>query len=106
MNKENHHEYTLLAIELYEKYKKKPLVLPNASSFLPQGAWDEDKYNVFTFDLQRIMNWHFYNNKNSISNRIIPAQRISEKRVHKLTRKVLKEKKRYWNSRDKIEKKG
>ena len=106
MNKENHHEYTLLAIELYEKFNKMSCVPQNTFLPLAQGVWDEDEYHVFTLDLQRLMNWHFYNNKNRIFNsKLVPGERTSENRVHELTRKVLKEKQRYTNSLDESEKK-
>lgn len=99
MNKENHFEYTMQAIKLYEKFIVKTFLSENNSLLIAQGAWDEDEYNLLTLDFQRPMNWHFYNNGNKIiNNKLIPGVRTSEARVHRLIEKALKEKKRFIKS--------
>ncbi len=100
MNKENHFEYTTIAVGLYETLNNIISMPEGTAQCLAQGSWDEDEYQVITLDLQRLLNWHFYNNQGRIKNKIAPGVRTSEDRVEKLIGKIEKEKKRYRNSPD------
>ena len=95
MNSLNHYEYTELAVEIYQQYTKNKIKSKIFGSNLSQGSLDEDKFNPFVLNFQRILNWHFFNNKNSISNTRFPGIRTSEKRVDRLIEKVIRSKTKY-----------
>ena len=96
MHNVNHREYTALAVDIYREYSKHHIESKIFKSALSQGAYDEDGFNPLELDMQRMFNWHFYNNQNSIGdNPLFPGSRTSEKRVNILISKIIKAKQRY-----------
>ena len=90
MNKPNHIDSSELAFSLFLEMRGVARPLVEMCTYLGVSSASEDDVS-FSSKLQRPFNWHFYNNKKSITNSDwIPGNRTSEKRFNTLLEKLEK----------------
>lgn len=82
MHPANHEDYTKVALDIFQQYLESGPVSQNVIEALCDASGSEDDP-----ELQRGLNWHFYNNGGRIRNNpLIPGTRTSENRVKNLAK--------------------
>lgn len=88
MKVENHKNYTLAAVQIFEQYRNCKVGSERIAAALAESSEKEDN----PLEMQRGSNWHFYNNGGLISNnKLLHGIRTSENRVTKLIDKITEE---------------